>query len=224
MTSTSSSLNPDFPPTPPARAPRPFWKVRDPAKLTGTEAEALRMAFAADEAHLKALGWVNLIFAFNFAYSMGNFMMLAFRTAKGMILTPWAHTTYYIAVIRLHPILVMSATIAAFGLYRRRGWSTWAEFAFALTFAAFMGLTIGHDLWIGEAAEAVLTALGSLFYFLPMTILLRPGYSTVVSAEYEQAVQDTPYIRVRAKLPRALKIKLAALILIVTAALVAWGP
>ena len=61
-----------------------------------------------------------------------------------------------------------------------------------------------------------------LVFLLPMAILLRPGCSAVLSAEYDQAVQETPYIRLRARLPRTLKIKLAILIAMMGAVAFVW--
>ena len=154
MSSMSSSLNPELQPTLPASIPRPFWKIRDPDKITGSESEAIRMAYAADEAHLKSLGWLNFVLALGFTFMTVHFMMLAVQVAKGTILAPWMNMTPWVVVIRLQPILTILAAITGFGLYTKRSWSPKAELAFALAFAAFGGLLLSRDMWTGHVTDA----------------------------------------------------------------------
>ena len=192
MSSMSSSLNPELQPTLPASIPRPFWKIRDPDKITGSESEAIRMAYAADEAHLKSLGWLNFVLALGFTFMTVHFMMLAVQVAKGTILAPWMNMTPWVVVIRLQPILtILAADHRIRSLYeaelvpqgRARLRSRVCRIWRVVTRARHVD---------GSCDGRALSCVAMLFWLLPMTILLRPGCSVVLSAEYKQVVKDHP--------------------------------
>jgi len=64
----------------------------------------------------------------------------------------------------------------------------------------------GYGLRNESVENAVAGILFGPIWFIPMTILGRSDAGIVLSSEYAAAIEETPYIKVRPRLPRWIKL------------------
>jgi hypothetical protein len=185
--------------------PGDAWKVTDPAAITGSQAETLRISGARAESSLRALGIVFYAFGAYWGVAAMSYLTIFYLNATGRILAPWITESFCYFMIICLTTMGALAISTGFGLRRLRVWSPRTGIVLASVYAVYWCVLWGRALSKGDTRDAVLTFVVGTIFLFPMLSLLGSGNGLVFSPEYEAAVGQTPYIKVRAKLPAAIK-------------------
>ncbi len=182
------------------------------ASETTTEADpsdpaSIRRANGRDEAYVKALSLLNILDAIVVFALVIPYIPYAFMHWKRQINAPWSVRPERLAYDVIGAIVVVVTLAAGLGLRRFRSWAMRLEILFAAGLLVMLILAIvasSRELGFGEMAGMALVVAALLTPFLNVPDLRN---SPVFKPEYRQVIAATRRtVRVRPKLPRALKI------------------
>jgi hypothetical protein len=184
------------------------WGMSDP------EAEALRRAHVQEESYVKALAIVNFAYFLLFGAMAANYAWILISHLRGRTNAPWIIRPGFVAlqvIIYGMPILALGA---ACGFFMRKRWTLRFEFLLALCLFldwALEPLIRSNPLPMLEffAQTVMLLAVAS-----PMLSVLDLKGSLIFDAEYTHAIESTPHIKVRPKLPLELKLIMGGFVVV----------
>lgn len=182
-----------------AGEPTPEADASDPASI--------RRANGRDEAYVKALSILNILDAILVFALVIPYVPYAVMHWRRQINAPWSVWPARLAYNILGVIVIVVTLTAGMGLRRFRSWALRLEILFAAGLLVMLGLAIvasSRELGIGEMAGMALVVASLLTPFLNVPDLRD---SPVFKPEYRQVIAATRRtVRVRPRLPRALKI------------------
>jgi hypothetical protein len=191
--------------------------------VTGeSEMEAVRRQFAHLESFAQAVGIVCIICAIYDGIVAVYWAGWVILVKLGAMSTPWPiHRSSAIFAIALAALVAITGLAAGYGLRRVRSWSSWTLGAFSL--APFLQFVVGaHDEHQrGNLKDALMMLVLGAMLLMPGAALWSLDPGAILSKDYGRVVSKTPHIRVRAKLPLAVKYIMALLLFILIS--LAWS-
>ena len=194
----------------------PRADVATPSITDESETEGLRRKLAPLESFAKAVGIVCIIFASYDVVTVVYYAGWAILAKSGAIATTWPfhRPAANIGIALAVPVSVTGLT-AGYGLRHLRSWSSWTLGAYSLALSLQLVVLAYNDHQRGEPKVALMMlALGAML-LTPVVALWTLDLSSILSKDYDRAVADTPDIRIKAKLPLAVKCVMALFLFIV---------
>jgi hypothetical protein len=198
-----------------ASIPAPLGEPKDPNSISGlSDAEAVRKAHVRGEAYVKAVGRVNDFHALFFGIGAFFYIRYTVLHLMGRITAPWTVKPGWIAYQADLLLAAVLALIAGCGLRRMRSWGFSLELLFLYSFALVWPLAIlasSKPISFDEfaAGVALMSALAA-----PLLDLVDIRRSIVLTPVYRRVIEATPGVRVRSKLPWALRVSSAVLFVV----------
>jgi len=172
-----------------------------PGEVCGSSAEALRLSHARTEGNLKGLGIYLLLLGIAWVVQTQYNLSIVYLHVKGVVSAPWVAQPFSVVRMALMPVLAIAATTTGYGLLRRRAWSMRMATLLVLVYVAYWLMLSGHALWSESVRDAAAVFAIGPIWMIPMMILRRADAGTVLSSEYAAAIKDTPYFKVRPRIP-----------------------
>ncbi|MHB1558238.1 MAG: hypothetical protein ACYC61_12320 [Isosphaeraceae bacterium] len=187
----------------------------------GLDPESIRQAHRGDEAYVKGVGRLNVVFALFFLFLISLQAYYLVLHLRGQALAPWSVSPGWLAYDTVGAIVAVLALVAAYGMWRLRSWALRVEVLFVAGSLLHLLLAIvvpSRKIPVSEMVGMAMFLAGML---VPLVNLLDLGGSPIFTPEYREAVAATgKSVRVRARFPWAIKIPTLALILIALALLI----
>jgi hypothetical protein len=184
-----------------------------PLMKSPSDIQALRRELAPLESSAKAVGIVCIVWAIFEVAMVAYYGGWTVLVKLGAISTFWPFSPTANVGIALAAPVAVAGLEAGRGLHRLHLWSTWALGVYALALFLQFAFIACADLQRGAPMVALMTvALGAML-LTPVIALCRLDLGSILSKQYSRVVADTAYIRVRAKLPLAVRCVMTLLLL-----------
>ncbi len=172
---------------------------------------AIRQAHLREEAYLKALGKVHLLYAVLFGVLTWYLARFTVLHLMGRINAPWSVRPDWFGLQVTMTITALIALAAAIGYLRLRRWALRLEVVFLLGVAIYVALSVMCQSRIPDLGELAGMALLHAAVLVPLINLWDVRNSEVLDPSYRDVIRSSPGVRVRARLTWELKLPMLVL-------------